>query len=118
MLPIAEARKLFESAESETQFRTAASRAYFAAFNWIIEFAKARGFVEQKSSEDHRRLIDFLKSSGSETLRRIGHHRLPRLRKLRNHADYVHDAEFTHGMAEEAVTDAENVIQLLGGAIT
>lgn len=115
MHPLVEARNLLDAAENETQLRTAASRAYFAAFRDLLEYAKKLGFSETKSGEDHKLLIAFFKANPRDLLRRIGHSRLPRLRKLRNHADYVHDVEFTKGMAVEVVEDAELIIfQWLG----
>lgn len=113
MTPIEEVRALLAAAKTETQYRTVASRAYFAAFNGAISVASRHGFVRRSSGDDHRDLIAFLKSSPSSLIRRIGHHRLPRLRAIRNWADYDQNQQFSHGMATEAAATAEEILNWL-----
>ena len=110
MDPITEVKSLLETATTETQFRTVASRAYFATYNHLIELVVQRGFVPNKSAHDHRRLAEFLTCQKNDLLQRVGKHRLRRLRKFRNHADYQHDIPFTKGIAVEAVAEAELII--------
>jgi uncharacterized protein (UPF0332 family) len=110
MTPIEEVLNLLAAAASDTQYRTVASRAYFAAFNQIIRLAQQQGFVPRSSGDDHRDLIAFLKRSRSSFLNRIGHSRLPRLRAIRNRADYDQGQPFPRGLAEEAVKTAEEMI--------
>src|ERR1700686_3731953 len=102
MMPIEEVRQLLLAAKTDTQYRTVASRAYFAAFNGVIAISSRHGFVRRSTGDDHRDLIAFLKNSPSALIRRIGHHRLPRLRSIRNWADYDQSQSFSHGMAVEA----------------
>jgi uncharacterized protein (UPF0332 family) len=113
MTPLDEVKSLLATATTEVQYRTVASRAYFAAFNAAIAFAARRGFTPDQTGEDHKHLIEFFKHEKLDLLRRLGHHRLPRLRALRNRADYKLSIAFTQGMAEEAMQDAEEVISWL-----
>jgi hypothetical protein len=55
-------------------------------------------------------VISFLNSATDPTLRRIGSSRLPRLRALRNRADYDWESPFTRSMAEETVETAEEIV--------
>jgi hypothetical protein len=78
MTPIEEVRELLQAAREDTQYRTVASRAYFAAYTAAITIACSQGFVPNQSGDDHARVIAFLKQSPSQLLRRIGYNRLPR----------------------------------------
>jgi hypothetical protein len=80
MTPLGEVKSLFAAATTEVQYRTVASRAYFAAFNAAIALAAKRGFTPDQTGEDHKHLIEFFKSQKLDVLQRLGHHRLPRLR--------------------------------------
>jgi len=115
MTPIEEVRGLLAAASSETQYRTVASRAYFAAFTVVIDLAKKRGFVPRSTGDDHQDLIAFLKQSRNDLLRRIGFSRLPRLRSIRNRADYDQNQPFARGLAEEASKTAEELIGWIAG---
>jgi uncharacterized protein (UPF0332 family) len=110
MTPIEEVRNLLAAANSEAQYRTVASRAYYAAFAEVITLAGPLGFVPTGSGADHSRLAQFLAGHTNPLLQRIGRYRLPRLRKLRNRADYDLQVSFTRGLAEEAARTAEEVI--------
>ena len=105
------ARKTFESAVNEAGYRAAASRAYIATFQHLRRHSRLKDFNPGKTGEDHRDLIDFLKGSDDGLLRRVGISRLPRLRALRNHADYDLDIPFTKELAEEALDQAEEIVQ-------
>jgi uncharacterized protein (UPF0332 family) len=105
------ARQTLESAVNEAGYRAAASRAYIATFQHILGFTRLRGFNPGKTGEDHRDLIDFLKGSDDALLRKVGISRLPRLRALRNHADYELDIPFTKELAQEALDQAEEIVQ-------
>jgi hypothetical protein len=52
-----EVENLLVAAIEETQYRTVASRAYFAAYNAVMRLAKLRGFEAEESADDHRRVI-------------------------------------------------------------
>jgi hypothetical protein len=110
MTPIEEVRDLLAAAGTEVQYRTVASRAYFAAFVVAIDVATRRGFTPTQTGADHQNLIAFFKKASNSLLNRIGHHRLPRLRSLRNKADYDRGTPFPQGMAREAVETAEETI--------
>ena len=111
MTPMEEVENLLVAAIEETQYRTVASRAYFAAYNAVMRLAKLRGFEAEESADDHRRVISYLKLQNNDLIRRIGFTRLPRLRTLRNRADYVLDVRFERGLAEEAVETARQIIE-------
>jgi uncharacterized protein (UPF0332 family) len=107
---IDEAAQLLAAAQCETQYRTVASRSYYAAYNRVIPLAERLGFVTSRTSDDHQALIAFLKSLDVDLLKRIGFHRLPRCRRLRNLADYDQKTAFTHGYAKEAFDTAAQII--------
>ena len=108
---VEEAKKILASAVSEAGYRAAASRAYIGTFQHIARHPKLSGFTLSKEGEDHRKLIEFLKRSSDPLLSKIGVSRLPRLRALRNHADYELDISFTRELAQEAVDDAEEIVE-------
>ena len=104
-----EARKLQQDAKFETNFRTVASRSYYARYNCCMAFARAKGFKPNRTPNDHTALADYLRTRNHHQKdanllhRRIGSSRLPRLRKLRNLADYEQDTRFTRANAQEAI---------------
>ena len=108
---VEEAKKILASAVNEAGYRSAASRAYIGTFQHIARHPRLREFALSKEGEDHRRLIEHLKKSSDPLLRKIGVSRLPRLRALRNHADYELDIPFTKELAQEAVDDAEEIVK-------
>jgi hypothetical protein len=110
MTPIEEVRDLFLAANTETQFRTVASRSYYAAYASIMPIAASLGFVATTTGRDHSLVAQFLSAHSNPLLRRIGKDRLPRLRKIRNRADYELQTGFTRGLAEEALRTAEEVV--------
>ncbi len=108
---VEEAKKILASAVSEAGYRSAASRAYIGTFQHVARHPKLSEFALSKQGEDHRNLIEYLKGSSDPLLRKIGLSRLPRLRSLRNHADYELDTPFTKELAQEAIDDAEEIVQ-------
>ena len=76
------AENLFQNSTGEHEFRAAASRAYYATFQHLIGHVKLKNFRKIESGEIHRNLIEFLKKSDDETLQRIGHRHLFRLRAI------------------------------------
>jgi uncharacterized protein (UPF0332 family) len=118
MTPIEEVRTLLAIASSETQYRTIASRAYYAVFAEVIALAQLLGFVPTGSGADHGLVARFLLGRANPLLQRIGRHRLPRLRQLRNRADYDLHTIFSRGLAEEAARTAEEVIGWIGSITT
>ena len=104
-----DANWLFESAETESRYRSSASRAYFAVFQHLTNSA-AVNYSSVNTGEDHRRLIDHFKNSAESNLRRLGYNRLPRLRAIRNHADYDLAREFPRAIAQEMLEDASEIL--------
>jgi len=107
---VEESKKILASAVNQEGYRSAASRAYFGTFQHVARHPKLSEFVLSKQGEDHRNLIDYLPGSPDPLLNRIGLSRLPRLRALRNHADYELDIPFTKELAQEAIDDAEEIV--------
>ena len=75
-----------------------------------MTIAPSLGFVPTATGADHGRLAQFLANHANPLLQRIGRYRLPRLRKIRNRADYELQIAFTRGLAEDAVRTAEEVV--------
>lgn len=94
----------------EAVFRTAASRAYYAAFH------ESRLLVERLTRAPighgrvHQKVIDALK--GAEQTRQAGL-MLERLRRKREHADYRAEQPFGAKDAEDAVGFADEVMHAL-----
>lgn len=108
MTPLEEVQRLLAVAENETQFRTVASRGYFAAYTRTVALAEKVGFAPARTSDDHKNLFSFLKNHKTELLVRIGV-RLGRMRSLRNRADYVASHHFSKAFAYDVVSDAEQI---------
>ena len=109
MRALAEAREIFDAATDETSYRTAASRAYFATFNFMIERAVADGFERENRGTDHGRLLVFLMARSGSLDYRIGR-RLKTMRSIRAHADYQTKLTFTRSQAQDVLEMAEEVI--------
>ena len=82
------AERLFREATEESEFRTVASTAYMAAFQHVLNHPKCNDFKKSNTGGDHRLLIQYLKNSSDPGLKKVGYSFLPRLRALRNRADY------------------------------
>lgn len=93
----------------EAYFRAAASRAYFAVYRRLVSHPRLGGFSPTGKSEDHKDLIEFMKQSTDQVVRACGHRIVPRLRALRNHADY-RSSEYTKEQADEALEIASEII--------
>jgi uncharacterized protein (UPF0332 family) len=104
-----EAEQRLRGAKSEAEFRAAASRGYYAAFLHIREHRKV-DFKSASTGADHQGLIEFLKRHSDAAIQRIGFSFLPRLRAIRNHADYDLQRQFTKVLAEEAIERATEII--------
>jgi hypothetical protein len=93
--------------DREAGLRSAASRAYFAAFSHARNYAVAKlGFVAKDSPDDHGALKAHLKKGKTAKLA----DRLDRLRQWRNTCDYAEDAPVgLDTVVEAAVAEAEKV---------
>jgi hypothetical protein len=72
---------------SETEFRVAISRLYYAAFHQCVKYgesAQIRGFKRQRTGADHTAIRQWLDINGKRAVSR----RLEELRRLRNTCDY------------------------------
>lgn len=97
---------------AEACFRSAASRAYYAAFATARRQSRERhGGAIRKSAAEHGEVATFFALRG-ETGGVIAAH-LARLRFLRNIADYDDDVESSEQLAEEAIARAQQVLNLL-----
>ncbi|MBF0373669.1 MAG: hypothetical protein HQL39_09655 [Alphaproteobacteria bacterium] len=105
-----EAGAMIAAAASEPRARIAAGAAYRAAHHHVRLHPRMAEFRPDHSGKDHQGLIEFLKQSSDQRLRRLGHDALPRLRALRIIADYHLGHPFTAGHAKEAVDIASEVI--------
>lgn len=114
----ADARKKVATASTEAEYRNATHCVYYAVFYYIAHHSAYAGFRLDGDGGDHRRLIAFLKDQTNTTLRTIGYRHLPRLRALRNRADYSIEKTFSRSFAQEALERAEEIIALLPALAT
>ncbi len=92
----------------EAAERSAVSRAYYAAFCWARNYAKANlGFRPTGGAEDHRRLREHL---GQSDRSQLASH-LNRLRGWRNACDYNDRVLGLSRMVNVAIRVADRVIQ-------
>jgi uncharacterized protein (UPF0332 family) len=96
----------------EARFRSATSRAYFAAFATARRQSRERhGGVIRKSAAEHGEVATFFALRG-DTGGEIAVH-LARLRFLRNRVDYDDDLDSPEEIASEAIARARQVLSLL-----
>lgn len=96
----------------EARFRSATSRAYYAAFATARRQSRERhGGVIRKSAAEHGEVATFFALRG-ETGGEIAVH-LARLRFLRNRVDYDDDLDSSEQIAGEAIARARQVLSLL-----
>jgi uncharacterized protein (UPF0332 family) len=96
----------------EASFRSAVSRAYYAAFATARQQSRQRhGGVVRQSAAEHGEVATFFASRGDSGAAIAIH--LARLRFLRNRADYDDDFGTSEMAAEEAIARAHVVLDLL-----
>ena len=99
---------------AEAASRSAASRAYYAAFNVAVDFASQEGFSAQASGEDHFRIQRHFQATGSDEKRRKVALELERLLNLRRMADYQDGLNRTPvSLSNHAVGHATRILSLL-----
>jgi uncharacterized protein (UPF0332 family) len=98
--------------EGEAHWRSAVSRAYYAAFHVARRLLIELGFVPPRSEQVHAYLCRRLNNSNHAEVTRSAR-RLERLRDLRNAADYDVDLPFDDDSLSEAISKALDVIGLL-----
>jgi uncharacterized protein (UPF0332 family) len=101
----------------EAEWRSAVSRAYYAAFHQTRNVLRQFGFSIPVANQAHAYLWLRLANSGQPDLKQAGAD-LNNLRSMRNRADYDLEQPFLHAVAIGQVAIAEKVIQVLETVIT
>jgi uncharacterized protein (UPF0332 family) len=96
----------------EAEWRSAASRAYYAAFHVARDLLTALRFRAPRADRAHNYLYARLNNCGEPLVRRAASF-LHDLRTLRNVADYDVHSTFVAQEATMAVTRAADIIQIL-----
>lgn len=99
----------------EAAWRSAVSRAYYAAFHVARLLLRDLGFRAPRADQAHAYLWLRLSNCGDAQIRVAGQ-RLRDLRSERNRADYDTDAPLTRPAAAVQVRIAEQLIQILDAA--
>src|SRR5439155_114820 len=102
------------TAASEADWRTAMSRAYYAAFHVARHLFSDLNFAVPRADRAHQYLVFRLSNSGESSVEQVGRD-LETLRRLRNRADYDETPPFTQPQAA-AVRIAGSIIQGLDAA--
>ena len=97
---------------TEADWRSAVSRAYYAAFHIARKLFADLGFVVPRADRAHQYLVFRLSNSGEALVEGAGRD-LETLRRLRNRADYDETPTVTRSQAAAAVQLAEAIIQIL-----
>ncbi len=100
---------------TEADWRTAISRAYYAAFHIARHLFAALNFKVPRADRAHQYLVFRLSNSGEPAAEQAGRD-LETLRRLRNRADYDETPAPTQAQAAAAVQTAEGIIQALDAA--
>jgi uncharacterized protein (UPF0332 family) len=100
---------------TEADWRTAVSRAYYAAFHVARRLFADLGFSVPRADRARQYLVFRLCNSGESAVERAGRD-LETLRRLRNRADYDETPALTQPQAAAAVQIAEGIIQVLDAA--
>jgi uncharacterized protein (UPF0332 family) len=100
---------------TEADWRTAASRAYYAAFHAARQLLLDLGFTVPRADAAHQYLIHRLNNCGEQLIQQEAKV-LDRLRKLRNRADYDWHLPFTRHHAQPEPANAQRVVQILDTA--
>jgi uncharacterized protein (UPF0332 family) len=96
----------------EADWRSAVSRAYYAAFHTARLFLQQCGFDVPLADQAHAYLWLRLSNSGHPDVQTTGTS-LARLRQMRNTADYNLDHSLEQSIAMDYVVAAEKVVELL-----
>jgi len=94
----------------EAEWRSAASRAYFAVFHVAQQLLQRCGFVVPNGDQAHAYLWLRLANSGRPDIQRVGND-LNALRRRRNQADYDLDQFFDSIVAVDCVQSAIGMIR-------
>lgn len=100
------------SSATEAEWRTAVSRAYYAAFHAVRELFRALGFQVPQADRAHAYLAFRLQNCGHPTLQQAGVE-LNELRQFRNMADYDLTRPYAQRKARGDVALAQRILQAL-----
>jgi uncharacterized protein (UPF0332 family) len=100
---------------TEADWRTAVSRAYYAAFHIARRLLADLNFAVPRADRAHQYLVFRLSNSGESAVEHAGRD-LDTLRRLRNRVDYDEFPALTQAQAAAAVQLAEGIIQVLDAA--
>jgi len=100
---------------AEADWRTAVSRAYYAAFHVARTLLSDLRFTVPRADRAHQYLVFRLGNSGEPAVEQAGRD-LETLRRVRNRADYDEAPAFTQPQASAAVHVADGIIQALDAA--
>lgn len=99
-------------ADDEASFRSAINRAYYAAFQLSMEYAKTRGFIRNRDGTDHSRIVDQMKSYRETYIKEAGR-ALERLQVNRNKADYDERIDIKKPIVSASISMADDIIKTL-----
>jgi len=108
------ASRLAEHGTFPSEFRTAISRAYYAAFNLGFNLLNELGLTIPNNYEAHKQVYYHFKNSGDSELIEVAT-KIDNLRTKRNHADYHldrHDVEEKQN-AKAHVCSADRLIKTI-----
>jgi uncharacterized protein (UPF0332 family) len=100
---------------TEADWRTAVSRAYYAAFHVARRLFADWSFIVPRADRAHQYVVFRLSNSGESAVEQAGRD-LETLRRLRNRADYDETPVLTQSQAAAAVQLADGIIQVLDAA--
>jgi uncharacterized protein (UPF0332 family) len=100
---------------TEADWRTAVSRAYYAAFHVSRRLFADLSFTVPRADRAHQYLVFRLTNSGESAVEQAGRD-LDTLRRLRNRADYDEVPALTQAQSTAACRLAQDIIQVLDAA--
>jgi uncharacterized protein (UPF0332 family) len=100
---------------TEADWRTAVSRAYYAAFHIARRSFADSGFSVPRADRAHQYLVFRLSNSGEAVVEQAGRE-LDTLRRLQNRADYDETPALTQPQAVAAVQIADGIIRAIDAA--
>jgi uncharacterized protein (UPF0332 family) len=112
-LPLGEA---LAAGASEAEWRTAISRAYYAAFHVACDWLRTLGFEVPTADRAHGYVILRLSNSGDDEVNGAGAI-LSELRRQRNRADYEKQRKISSAGADDSVEAAYEMIDALDEAM-
>lgn len=105
-----DAEQLAGAAMTEARRRTILSRTYYAALHYLKSHPCATEFHDRRERSIHRSLVEHLAQSSNRSVIHCAQ-LLVRLRGRRMLADYHLGDTITAAMAEEALEDAQEIIE-------